>query len=450
MSETGVIYAVICAVAQILSHTGMGFCLEQLLTEREERGPRRKRIAIWIVLGSVIFGGKCLLASSVVFVSVMSPIVMSLSYVLFLLYFYKDKWGIKLFHIAMVMVQNALADVIYQSVWGYQMGYGIGDIPFRNQTYAEGCVVVAAITIMLNIIYTVIVLRTRKKKRVKTSLVWIVIMLFFTLMLFAVLVMRDTANAVGEGAQSYFIFTCIFTIMEFATMMLFLSQTEKQEAQKEKREAQEKVQKLQRVMELEKAHYEQIEARREEMAKIRQDYNNVITSVIHLIETGKTDEAGNMIQDLTERISKTKEYPFCGVPIINAVLTEKQNVCKAEGFSLSVDLLIPGTVAAADLDLCMIFGNLMDNAIRSCREVREVKKECSIILNAGVVQDYLIIKCRNTSLENREKKIKGTGYGHKILADIAGKYDGDFQTAYEAGIFTAQISLRQQRGKQHE
>lgn len=100
----------------------------------------------------------------------------------------------------------------------------------------------------------------------------------------------------------------------------------------------------------------------------------------------------------------------------------------------------------ADLDWCMIFGNLMDNAIRSCRELQGREKERWITLKAGTVQNYLIIKCRNPSLENREKIIKGTGYGHKILADIAGKYDGDFQTAYEDGIFTAQISLKQQAG----
>lgn len=58
-----------------------------------------------------------------------------------------------------------------------------------------------------------------------------------------------------------------------------------------------------------------------------------------------------------------------------------------------------------------------------------------------MVQEYLIIKCKNTALENRENKIWGTGYGHKILTDIAGKYHGDFQTIYEDGNFVAQISL---------
>ena len=69
----------------------------------------------------------------------------------------------------------------------------------------------------------------------------------------------------------------------------------------------EEVRELQHAMELEKVHYEQIEARREEMAKLRHDYNNVITSVMYLIENGKTEEAREIMRDLSERINGTKE-----------------------------------------------------------------------------------------------------------------------------------------------
>lgn len=170
----------------------------------------------------------------------------------FLKYFCKDKWRTKLFHFAMLLMQSVLADIIYQSVWGYLIGNDIWDTPFRSQAFAESCIVIAAISIMLNIIYTMIVLSVRRRKRIKINVVWIAMILFFVLMLLAILVIRQTSSAAGEGGQPYFIFICIFTIMEFATVMLFLSQAEKQEAQNEKRAAQEEVRRLQQVMELEK------------------------------------------------------------------------------------------------------------------------------------------------------------------------------------------------------
>lgn len=252
MSRTGYLYAVICAAAQILTHIVMGFCLGQLLTERGDRKYRTKRNIVWIASGSVILGMKCLMSLPAALLAVLNPVVLNLFYLFFLKYFCKDKWRTKLFHFAMLLMQSVLADIIYQSVWGYLVGNEIWDIPFRHQAFAESCIVIAAISIMLNIIYTMIVLSVRRRKRIKINVVWIAMILFFVLMLLAILVIRQTSSAAGEGGQPYFIFICIFTIMEFATVMIFLSQAEKQEAQNEKRAAQEEVRRLQQVMELEK------------------------------------------------------------------------------------------------------------------------------------------------------------------------------------------------------
>lgn len=307
MSDTGFTYAVICTVAQILSHVAMGFCLERLLTERDDRKYRRKRITIWIVSGSVIIGVKCLVSLPFFYISIVTPIAMPVFTLFFLKYFYQNKWPVKLFHIAMLVIQNLLADIISQSILGYPIGNEAWELPFRNRIYAESCIMIAAISIMLNIIYTVIALKIWNKKRAKTSPVWMAVLLFFVLMFFSTFVIRDTASMTGEGARSYFIFCCILTIMEFAALMLFLSQSERKEAQEEKQRTLEEVKKLRHIMELEKLHYEQIEARREEMAKIRHDYNNVITSVMYLIENGRTDEAEEIMKDLARRISQTKE-----------------------------------------------------------------------------------------------------------------------------------------------
>ena len=437
MEDTGYLYAVICAAVQGMSMIVTGACLERLLTGRNEVVSRKKRSVIWIVCSFLLTGTKCLIPLQAAYVTAGTQIFLSVWFIIVLHYFYKDRGRVKLLHAAMLLLQNGLADIIQSTFW-IKLDYAKWNFPFRHKAAAEMCIIVAILSIMLNSCYTMIVLRMRKNNHTKTNPVWLALMMVLIL-IFTEMESRQWDSAAGLW---YLIYRCVFTVLEFAILMMYLSYSEKREIQEEKQRVQEEFNKLQQVMELEKLHYEQIEARREEMAKIRHDYNNVISSVMFLIENGRTDEAGDVIKDLSDRISKTREYPFCGVPIINAILTEKQKECETESISLTVDLLIPNNVIAADLDLCMIFGNLMDNAIRSCKELRVIGKECSIMLTGGIVQDYLIVKCRNTSLENREKKIKGTGYGHKILADIAGKYDGDFQIEYEDGVFTAQISLK--------
>ena len=149
-----------------------------------------------------------------------------------------------------------------------------------------------------------IVLRIWNRERVKTNLAWMAGLLCFGLLFFFVFVMQGT---VEESARIYHMFCYIFLVMFFTAVMLFLSRWETKTAQEEQQQMMEEVRELQHVMELEKVHYEQIEARREEMAKLRHDYNNVITSVMYLIENGKTEEAREIMRDLSERINRTKD-----------------------------------------------------------------------------------------------------------------------------------------------
>lgn len=435
MRETGFIYQVMSAAAQCMMVIVLVVCADRLLTGRDDRLSRRRRILLWSGILCLIICVKCLLPVPGWFLSVGNPLFISLCCVLMLAYFYGDKAWVKVTHVSMLILQNVLADFIFIAAFGLPSEVNEWANAYYLRQIAEKTMGIALVTILLNIVYTIVVMRVWKKKRVNISPVWLAMMLQSIVLFIVIRVMRGGETpAESAGSFSYFVFISMFTLLEFAMVMLYLSQMEK-------REAEHKVEELQMVRGVKKAHYEQIEERREEMERLRRDYDTILTSVMNLLEGGKTAEAETALQDLSVRISATREYPFCPVPIINAILTEKQKICEAEGIALSVDLMLPDTIGAADLDLCMIFGNLMDNAIRACREVKEKGKTGSIALQGGVVQEYFIIKCKNTALENRENKIWGTGYGHKILADIAGRYQGDFQTMYEDGNFMAQISL---------
>ncbi|HBA64438.1 MAG TPA: hypothetical protein DCZ20_11335 [Lachnospiraceae bacterium] len=435
MRETGFIYQAISAAAQCMTLIVLVVCADRLLTGRDDRLSQRKRTILWSGILCLLTCAKCLLPVPGWFLSIGNPLCISLCCVLMLTYFYSDKAWVKVAHVSMLILQNVLADFIFIVVFGLPSEVNDWANAYYLRHIAERTMEIALVSILLNIIYTIAVMRVWKKKRVKISPVWLAMMLQSIVLFIVIRVMRGgETSAESAGHFSYFVFISMFTLLEFAMVMLYLSQLEK-------REAEHKVEELQIVRGVEKAHYEQIEERREEMESLRRDYDTILTSVMNLLEGGKTAEAETVLQDLSVRISATREYPFCPIPIINAILTEKQKICEAEDITFSVELMLPDTVGVADLDLCMIFGNLMDNAIRACREVNEKGKTGGIALQGGMVQEYLIIKCKNTALENRENKIWGTGYGHKILTDIAGKYHGDFQTIYEDGNFVAQISL---------
>lgn len=61
--------------------------------------------------------------------------------------------------------------------------------------------------------------------------------------------------------------------------------------------------------EREKVYYEELDKQRVEMAKIRHDYNNLITSVLGLIHMGREKEAEEMIDELLVRMKEAEGEP---------------------------------------------------------------------------------------------------------------------------------------------
>ena len=427
MSSIG-INTYLCFVLLLMQTMINAFCLETLLIPKNNISSR-VRMLLWLLFGIVMQGMKCFRIFPLNILLYITPILIISGYVFILKFGYSGKMKNKLLHFSILTVQCILAELLSHIIFPESTAY-ISTAQFNQRIVVMVIITVTILTVIMNVEYTIIVLRVRKKKQVPLNPLWIGGML---LSIFAVMLFQSISHVEIQGKYLEMIF--VYTVFVFAAMMAYLSLWEK-------RDTREEMKNLQQIMELEQLHYRQIEERREEMAKIRHDYNNIIASILVLIENKNSQEAENILKDLTERIKNTREYEFCSIPVVNAVLTEKKNLCDEKGIELKVSVNLGNLKAIKNIDLCMIFGNLLDNAIRSCEEVKAEEKKCHISIKGKIVREYIVIKCENSALPNPKKIIKGTGYGHRILSDISKTYNGDFQTGYENGIFTSLISLR--------
>ena len=241
---------------------------------------------------------------------------------------------------------------------------------------------------------------------------------------------RSTMNA----------FWSVMTSLVCQIILLFIvfEQAEKEALEKEMIYEQHK-------MKLEQIHNMTVAKRRAELLDIIEENKNMVETVFELLESDEISCAENYLLDWSERIAMTKEYPYCGIPILNVILSEKKRECDLLGVDINVDLKLPEEIAVEQMDLCSIMGNLLDNAIRAGKQIAEDKASnlnAEIEITAGCAGEYLIVKCKNTTEKAPGVKPEGTGLGLKILQDIAQRYQGDFYTKYEEHTFLAQLSLK--------
>ena len=195
---------------------------------------------------------------------------------------------------------------------------------------------------------------------------------------------------------------------------------------------------------LEAVHFEEVFKRRSELELITEENDRTMEKLEALLEAGQTQEAEKVIMHLLKRIEKTKEYPYSGIPVINVILTEKQKECEQNKIVLHLDINLRDELNIKQTDICSAFANILDNAIRSCKQLveHETTDIPYIVLKAGMSRNYLIIRCENPYKEGLGRFREGSGLGLKILTDIARRYKGDFKTEKKDGVFITQLSIQ--------
>ncbi|MCD7819881.1 MAG: GHKL domain-containing protein [Lachnospiraceae bacterium] len=274
----------------------------------------------------------------------------------------------------------------------------------------------------------------RNKKLFSANIVILAVLLLLVLILFfarlrAIWILSETVNQ-----ETYLPFLFLAFLAMNGAVFLMVNQAQNEAAEKEMADARHQA-------ELERIHFERVEESRRELNTIRSDYDALLAQAHTLIESNQADQAKQLLNGLFERIESTKEAPFCPIAAVNAILEAKKQECDQEHIGLDVELMLPGKLPVKDLDLCMALGNQLDNAIRECKKASDMLEKPQIRLTGKVVQGYLVLRCVNPVYFEEQRGPEGTGYGLKILKDIADRYHGDFFTRRECGSFISQLSL---------
>ena len=203
---------------------------------------------------------------------------------------------------------------------------------------------------------------------------------------------------------------------------------------------------LKYARQLEEQHFKQIEEKRYEVAKIRHDINNQLASIKSMVHSRHIEQAEELIGELENTVSRTQEYRYCSIPVVNAVISEKNKEAEKYGIRLVTKIDIPDSSGITQHHLCSAFANMIDNAIRAERGFTEKDSDRKII-NVDAVSDsvsvYITVRNYVSGVEiSREDDSSLHGYGQKILGDIAEIYSGTFDTTEKNGEYTCTLVMQ--------
>lgn len=179
----------------------------------------------------------------------------------------------------------------------------------------------------------------------------------------------------------------------------------------------------------------------------RHDLRHQLTA-IQALANKDNQPLQNYLQDLMDHIPKSEEY-FCENRTVNAIITHYAAICNSRGIDLSIDLVVPSaTQKISDSEICVIFGNLLENAVEACERMKDGDR--FIRLKSVLQYDLLTITMDNSfngevSTEgNRYHSSKRDDYGVGLesIRSVATKAGGDVEFRSDHKVFYSSVYIQ--------
>lgn len=185
------------------------------------------------------------------------------------------------------------------------------------------------------------------------------------------------------------------------------------------------------------------------ISSIRHDLKNHIFAMKKLLENQKYDELQRYIENLDDTIKSKDRFASTGNLIIDSIINLKcKTISDIVNKDMKINLAIPSDIKINETDICIILGNLFDNAIEALLKCTGHKE---FLLDIKEKSNLLFIKTTNSfngEVVKEESRIKSTktdklthGFGLSNIENVLEKYHGKMNINYDDCHFTVEIIM---------
>ena len=195
-------------------------------------------------------------------------------------------------------------------------------------------------------------------------------------------------------------------------------------------------------------HYSEVDNMYRKMRGWSHDYRNHIQTMKVLAAEGDLDALKKYLDKLDEDLNTVDVVVKTGNKMTDAILNSKISLAKSKGINVIADAKVPVELKMSDIDLCIVIGNLFDNAIEASLALPEQERLIRLYMDIKNTQLYMCLT-NFTSVKKLKKQggryvtTKGEGHGFGLVRvdDIIERYGGYISRNSEDGAFTTEIML---------
>lgn len=187
-----------------------------------------------------------------------------------------------------------------------------------------------------------------------------------------------------------------------------------------------------------------------ETLKIHHDMDKYISFAITLIDEQEYTKLKEYLTSFhKDYVGNSKIFIMTENKMFNAIVNKKLSEAENKGIKIRCNIYdnLNDFNGINDLDLCIIFSNLLDNAIEAEEKVPNPEIKLTIFSKAGYIcfklENFVMydISKINPELKSTKNNKEVHGIGLKSVNELIDKYDGIFHVGSNDGWVSAEVML---------
>lgn len=196
-------------------------------------------------------------------------------------------------------------------------------------------------------------------------------------------------------------------------------------------------------------HCEEVENMYRQVRGWRHDYKHHIQTMKAHLSMGQYEALDAYLNELDTDLTTVDTVIKTGNVRIDAVLNSKLAVAKQKGIRINAKALVPKELVVSEVDLCIIIGNLLDNAMEACEKEPDQEKRF-LRVYIDILKEQLYIYVANSMTNDVKKlgksylttKAAGHGFGLDRVDRVVARYSGYLNRQHEEGVFATEVMLK--------
>ena len=198
-------------------------------------------------------------------------------------------------------------------------------------------------------------------------------------------------------------------------------------------------------------HYQEVQGMYRRTRGWRHDYHNHIQTMKAYLAMGKLGELDSYLNKLDQDLTEIDTVIKTGNIMIDAILNSKISLAKQKGIAVDAKAIVPVELgnSVSEVDLSLIIGNLMDNAMEACMRVDDPEKRfirVYIDIMKGELYIYVMNAASGTlkrvgKIYETLKDSRNHGFGLMRIDKAVERCHGYLERADEEGVFATEVLL---------